>query len=57
MEPERPTGTPIEMPIETSTRTPVNNNKQDIFKITTLVTAIIAICGISFGVYGIIQSS
>ena len=57
MEPERPTGTPIEMPIETSTGTPINNNKQDILKITTLVTAIIAICGISFGVYGIIQSS
>ena len=56
---ETSTGTPIEMPIETSTGTPVNNNnnKQDIFKITTIITAVIAICGISFGVYGIIQNS
>ena len=54
MEPKRPTGTPIETPIETL---PNNNNKQNIFKITAVITAIIAICGISFGVYGIIQSS
>lgn len=70
MEPERPTGTPIETPTGTPITTPTeipigtsigtlpnNNNKQNVFKITTIVAAVMAICGISFGIYSIIQSS
>ena len=49
MEPERP----IEAPLKNEN----SKNKQNIFKITTIVAAAIAACGISFGVYGIIQSS
>lgn len=53
-----PTETPIGTPIETSIETlPNNNNKQIVFKITTIVAAVIAICGIGFGIYSIIQSS
>lgn len=66
MEPEGSTGIPIETqiktptgaPIETPIETPVSNdNKQNIFKITTIVATVIAICGIGFGIYSVIQSS
>lgn len=55
---ETPTTTPIETPTATPIEAPVNNdNRQNILKITTIIAAVIAICGIGFGVYGIIQSS
>lgn len=57
-----PTGTPIEAqtgaPIGAPIETPVSNdNKQNIFKITAVIAAVIAICGIGFGIYSVIQSS
>ena len=59
---ETPITTPITIPTETPIETPIgalpnNDNKQNFFKITTIVAAVIAICGIGFGVYSIIQSS